>query len=333
MLDFLRNLTKSAEEKRQEQIDAYVSNSLSSVETRQFEAEMAQDADLQAEVDARLQLRQAMRSMPQRRARRSFALDPAKYGKPQPQRLGQFYPMVRTATALTAVFLVIAIGAEFFTTGSGQPIASFPTVQQESADSVAMGAQDTADEAAFEETAAEPEPFEEEMMAEEMVEEAEEMADEAMAEEMADDSALEEEALPAEVELAEEALELSDEGSDEAAAESATEPQILGTQPPQPSVDTPRVSATPTLDDRALDVEEVAEAEVEIEETAVSVTEDSATTLSTESDELLEFNDSANFEPPAQSTSPISPLRLAQIGLAIILIGLLMLLRASRMQR
>ena len=80
MLDFLRNLTKSAEEKRQEQLHAYVSDSLSEKERQQFEASLAADEALQAEVDNLQQMRQLLRQMPRRRAPRHFTLDPALYG-------------------------------------------------------------------------------------------------------------------------------------------------------------------------------------------------------------------------------------------------------------
>ena len=52
MFDFLRNLTKSAEEKRQETVAAYLDGALNNRARLLFEQEMAQDAALQAKLSS-----------------------------------------------------------------------------------------------------------------------------------------------------------------------------------------------------------------------------------------------------------------------------------------
>ncbi len=123
MFDFLRNITKSAEEKQQEALSAYLSDALSPKERQQFEAQLAQDPGLQAELEQMRALRQALRQMPPRRVPRNFTLDPAVYGRPARQPLIQAYPILRGATALTAVFLIFALAAGLFT-GLGEDAQS-----------------------------------------------------------------------------------------------------------------------------------------------------------------------------------------------------------------
>ena len=101
MFDFLRNLTKSAEEKRHEQITAYLDDSLSSADRTHFEAALEQDASLQAELEQERAVKQALGQLPQRRVPRNFTLDPALYGRPARQPLIQAYPVLRAATGLT----------------------------------------------------------------------------------------------------------------------------------------------------------------------------------------------------------------------------------------
>lgn len=118
MLDLIRDLGKSAEEKRQERVSAYVDGALTPRQRQQFERELAQDAALQAEVTRVQQLKQNLRRLPRRPAPRNFTLDPALYGAPRPQPLVQLYPAMRVATAMTAVFFVIAIVADLLASGS-----------------------------------------------------------------------------------------------------------------------------------------------------------------------------------------------------------------------
>lgn len=123
MFDFLRNLTQSAAEKRQEALSAYLDGALSARQRQEFERRLAEDADLQRDLDAMRSLRQTMQAMPQRSVPRSFTLDPASYGVPRKEPLVAAYPVLRAATALTAFFFVIALAAGLFTFGGLAPVA------------------------------------------------------------------------------------------------------------------------------------------------------------------------------------------------------------------
>ncbi len=117
MFDYLRNITKSDEEKQQEALNAYLDNALTLKERQRFEQHLAQNPDLQAQLSQIRSLKQQMRDLPQRRVPRNFMLDPQKYGRPQSAFLIQSYPFLRTATALTAFFFVFAIAANIFLGG------------------------------------------------------------------------------------------------------------------------------------------------------------------------------------------------------------------------
>ncbi len=187
MFDFLRNITKPAEEKQQEALHAYLNDALPPKERQQFEAQLAQDAGLQAELEQLQALRQAMRQMPRRRVPRNFTLDPAVYGRPARQPLIRAYPILRGATALTAVFLIFALAAGLFTGLGG-------------------GAQSMAVEMApAEEVAMEAAPIEEVVEEEGEMVEVTRVVAETIVEAEAADSAVEEIEIPAEVPLAEEA--------------------------------------------------------------------------------------------------------------------------------
>ncbi|MFQ5435759.1 MAG: anti-sigma factor family protein, partial [Anaerolineae bacterium] len=97
MFDFLRNWRKTAVERQQEMLHAYVDEALSANERRQFEAMLADDADLRAELAQIRQMKAHLRQMPRRRVPRNFTMDPAVYGRPQRQPLFQLYPVMRTA--------------------------------------------------------------------------------------------------------------------------------------------------------------------------------------------------------------------------------------------
>ncbi|KAA3654727.1 MAG: hypothetical protein DWQ04_34170 [Chloroflexi bacterium] len=197
MFDLLRDLTKSAEEKRQEQITAYVDGELSPRERQHFEQLMADDPGLQAEVADLQQFKQNLRQLPRRRVPRNFTLDPARYQMPQRQPLLQLYPAMRVATVLTAVFLIIAVSAELLTFGGAleNSTASEPVAMQSApADEAAM---DTAADSAMEEMAVEEEAVEEETITFEAAEPVE-LAEEAPAEEVAAEPEIE---IAAEVEV------------------------------------------------------------------------------------------------------------------------------------
>jgi len=123
MFDFVRNLSKSGAEKRQEALSAYLDDTLSARQRQAFEQQLAQDADLRRELEAQRLIRQQMRALPRRAVPRSFTLDPAVYGVPRKERLVQAYPILRAATALTAFFFVAALALSLFSAGGASQTA------------------------------------------------------------------------------------------------------------------------------------------------------------------------------------------------------------------
>ena len=122
MFDFKRD----SGDRQQEAIDAYLDNVLTPAERARFEAQMAADARLQAEVAQLRALRLQLRAMPRRRVPRSFALNPAVYARPKAQPLLQLYPALRGATALSAFLLIFVLALGLFQGqfGLGAPAAS-----------------------------------------------------------------------------------------------------------------------------------------------------------------------------------------------------------------
>lgn len=127
MFDFARNLTKSAEEKQQEMLAAYIDDALSPTERRQFEAQLARDEALAAKVRQQRLIKQRLSTMPRRRVPRTFALDPAVYGKPTPQPLFRLYPALQATTVLAALMLMFLVGLEAFG-GAAQQVTSEESV-------------------------------------------------------------------------------------------------------------------------------------------------------------------------------------------------------------
>ena len=206
MFDFLRNLRKSAEEKQQEQLHAYLDDALTPQEQQQFEREMAQDAALRAEVDDLRVMKQQLRDLPRRPVPRSFTLDPAVYGRPARQPLFQFYPVLQGATVLTALFFILTLSLTLFQpqaepqTAAAVPQAAFSEAESSAAEAPAeLSVEDSADEVAtnaVEETVEETvvETVAEEVMLEESAEEEEAEEETEEEEEMAEEEAMEEEA-------------------------------------------------------------------------------------------------------------------------------------------
>lgn len=123
MLDFLRNLTRSAEEKRQEELNAYLDGELRGREREQFEALLASDPALHAEVAQLRATKEQVAQLPRLRAPRNYTLDPARYGAPAPGGGLSLYPALRLATVLTAFLLMLAVGIEFLPRPAGAPVA------------------------------------------------------------------------------------------------------------------------------------------------------------------------------------------------------------------
>lgn len=112
MFDFLRDLGKSAAEKRQEQMNAYLDGELPPESVRRFEAELKQDPALRAEVAELRQIKRSVQQLPQVRAPRNYTLDLAVYGRPAPQSGTQWLPVLRVATALTAFFFILVVALD-----------------------------------------------------------------------------------------------------------------------------------------------------------------------------------------------------------------------------
>lgn len=217
MFDLIRNFTKSAEEKRQERLNAYLDGALSAHEQRRFEQELDRDADLRADLEQLRWVKLSVQELPRVRAPRNFVLDPAVYGqkKPAPPNWN-LYPGLRVATALTAFFLVLTLALDAVTPYGAldQPFGGMSepqSVAEEASDTFATTEMENAAEAPAEEVAegdgaAEMIPFAVTGEAEAAlaVEEAEE---EAVEDETQDEAARQEEAVEepqAEEELAEE---------------------------------------------------------------------------------------------------------------------------------
>ena len=77
MFDWLRDLRKSAEIRREERTIAYVDGQLSDDESRLFEQEMASDSALRADVAQLRRVKSTLREIPRQRVPRNFTLDPA----------------------------------------------------------------------------------------------------------------------------------------------------------------------------------------------------------------------------------------------------------------
>lgn len=148
MFDFVRNLTKSAEEKQQELLAAYIDDALSPPERRQVEAQLAQNEGLAAQVRQQRLLKQQLSQMPRRRVPHSFALDPAVYGKPTPQPLFRLYPALQTATVLAALMLMLLVGLDTFGGVSQQAASEAPVAMVEESAETAVLSDTTAQEAA-----------------------------------------------------------------------------------------------------------------------------------------------------------------------------------------
>lgn len=113
MFDFLRDRGSMAEEKNLEALGAYLDDALTPTERERLEARLARDAGLRAELEQLRLMKLQLRAMPRRRAPRSFTLDPALFARPKAQPVLQLYPVLRGATALTALLLIftLALGA------------------------------------------------------------------------------------------------------------------------------------------------------------------------------------------------------------------------------
>ncbi|MGB1253937.1 MAG: hypothetical protein ACPG8W_25235, partial [Candidatus Promineifilaceae bacterium] len=141
MFDWLRELTKSAEIRQQERVTAYVDNQLSEAERQQFEAQMRDDATLQADVALLQQLKSGLKLMPRAAAPRNFILDPAEFATPAPAYEARAYPLLRGATAMAGLmFMLLLVFAAFSSQSRGSmgaPVAMEQVTVEESAENAA----------------------------------------------------------------------------------------------------------------------------------------------------------------------------------------------------
>lgn len=265
MFDFLRNLTKSDQEKRRERLNAYLDGELSPRERRRFEQELEEDEALRASLDELRWIKLNIQQLPRVRAPRNFTLDPAVYGQRAPAPSWQLYPALRVATALTAFFFVLAVAADLLTPAGAlsQPLAQLQApqvsqVREPEGEADAVGAE----EAAEAESMAEPAEVPAEEVVEEPAEEeaAEPMLEAAEAEEETDGTQQEGAAATADDEPAESTA--SDEAAEESAPEAsgpgalAASPQVTPTEDGQRLAAVPTVTAPPAADtDAAADTD------------------------------------------------------------------------------
>jgi len=329
MFDFLRNLTKSAEEKRQETVAAYLDEALPDRVRQQFEQEMAQDEALRQEVEQLRLIKHSLRQLPQREVPRNFILDPAKYGRPARQPWVKAYPVLRAATAMTAFFLIFALATGIFTgLGAGEPAASAPAAdvaQMESVEVTRVATEET-EMQAFE---AGDEALAEEELMEESAAEAEAMPEEMAAEEMAAEEATEEEAPPAPAATAVTGITDSIQGDTAEDGTTASEPLLAPTPTlvPTPTVSTlPRVTPPTPLPERDMDQMEGYDAANDV---VANVPAAEGETGSVEPTAVLPEGEVQ----VSGGTQPFDPLLVLQIGLGVLLLLLAGLTFYARRQR
>ncbi len=358
MFDFLRNVTKSAEEKQQEATAAYLDGMLSDRARLRFEQEMAQDAALRTQVEQLRLVKQSLRQLPQREVPRNFILDPAKQGRPARQPWVQAYPILRTATAMAAFFFIFAVAAGIFTNfGAGQPLNVAPAadvalseaveevevtrVVTEAMESLAFEAEAVSDDAADEDAAEETseQAVEEAGEAAAMVEAEAEMAEEA--EEVVEEEIVEaEEALLPEVAATQSAIattvpETTDSTQTDSVEDGAESlqlketPSATATVPPQPTPtasDLPRVMLPTPLPDRDPEQEEDVATDTMAESPEIKETEVGIEAV----EETAVVNQSSRDDTPNQLGNPLPWL---QIGFGLLLFLLLGLTFYARKQR
>jgi hypothetical protein len=107
MIERLQNIFKSAEIRRQEQVNAYIDGEMTPDQRVAFEAEMTRDPALKADVTALRRMHIAVRRLPRQPVPRNFVLDPAQFrAAPAPSRPQRAYPALRAATALAGILFI-----------------------------------------------------------------------------------------------------------------------------------------------------------------------------------------------------------------------------------
>lgn len=242
MFDWLRERTKSAETRQQERITAYVDNQLSDADRQQFEAQLRDDAALQAEVSSLQQLKTGLQMMPRTSAPRNFILDPAEFAKPAPAYEARAYPLLRGATVMAGLMLMLLLVFGGLSTGGGDFAASESIAVQATPvqpEVMADAAEMVMEEAVEEEMMAE---MAEPVFEEEVVEEAEPILEaEAMLIPENDASASDDETGAAEVQM----VPMATASPMPQATESADEGEMMDAEPMSEDVQATAVATAP----------------------------------------------------------------------------------------
>lgn len=124
MFEFLREWMKSTAVKRQETLNAYLDGELLPQDRVVFERLLADDAALQQELADRQLIKSQLQQLPRVAVPRNFILDANQYRKPAKRPLITYYPVLRGATALTAVIFIFTLGWSMI--GSGGSYSAAP---------------------------------------------------------------------------------------------------------------------------------------------------------------------------------------------------------------
>ena len=111
MLDWFSGRKKKNIDGQQEALSAYIDGELPARGQAQLERELAQDPALRAELDELRRTAQMLHSLPTVAIPRSFALDPAVYGRVRPRRF-HLYPVMRAATVLATLLFVVFFSSD-----------------------------------------------------------------------------------------------------------------------------------------------------------------------------------------------------------------------------
>jgi hypothetical protein len=342
MFDFLRELRKSDEERRQEALSAYLDGALTPAEMQRFERQVASDEALQAELEEQRLIKASLSRLPRLRAPRNFTLDPALYGRPVDSTADRLYPVLRVATAVVAILFVVVLVIDLSPIGAGlQESTSIAEDLRPAAESVEApaGAEQTP---LLEPQAEEVAVGEVEIEVTRLVEAEEEAAVEMAAEEPAEAEMAEEEAALAEGDAGQAADEIFQEAPEEPAPPPGPEEASGGGGPPG---ETPMAMLVPPTEEALTSTAETelaedraaggpttrsaatasAPAPTEVADLALS---DQATVLPTASPAQPALEGSAQAVDDASAIGPETGLSVIQI-LAISLGALLVLLLAA----
>lgn len=253
MFDFLRDLRKSDEEKRQEALSAYLDGALTPAEMQRFERLVAADEALRAELEEQRLIKASLSRLPRVRAPRNFTLDPALYGRPVESTADRLYPVMRVATAVVAILFALVLVIDLTPIGAGvQESSSIAEELQLAAESVEAPA--GADEAPLLQPQAEGVSVGEVVVeVTRLVEAEEEAAVEMAAEEPAEEEAAAEEAAMAESDAGQAADEIAQEAPEEPAPPPGPEEASGGGGPPD---ETPMAMLAPPTEEGLTSTEE-----------------------------------------------------------------------------